>query len=160
MSRLSFLKSSKKWLIGGTCFLLTCGGFKILTDHVHILVNNTDSLPIKTFIHLPHHPPKKGEYTLINSAWYRGRLIKKIVAEAGERIFYDEQGHLWAGSVKIGGLHQLSKDGKELTPLAEQVIPEDHVFVHAPHPRSFDSRYEQLGLIHKNALQGRALPVM
>lgn len=83
-----------------------------------------------------------------------------MIAEAGETISYDKEGTLYVGTQAVGKPKHLSKTGKILTPIKEQVIPEGHVFLYAPHQDSFDSRYEELGLIHKKALQGRAVPVI
>lgn len=160
MSRFSFLKSPSQWVRGCFAFGVTFYSFSVLAAHVHLVVNKTDSLPIKTFIHLKHQPPKKGDYTLVSSAWYNGRLIKQVLAEAGEKITYDSQGALYVGSKKIGVPKTKTKEGKPLTPIAPQVIPEGYVFLYAPHNESFDSRYVELGLVKKSALQGCALPVV
>ena len=160
MSPFIFLFSFKNWLIAVACFAMTLQAFYTLVDNVHVVINRTDSLPIKTFVHLRHQVPHKGDYTLVSSPWYGDRLIKKVIAEAGEKVYYDRNGTLYVGSQEVGKVKNLSKTGRSLTPLKEQVIPEGHVFLYAPHQDSFDSRYEELGLVHKNALQGRAVPVI
>jgi hypothetical protein len=52
MSRFSYLFSTKNWLIAGACFLMTLEAFRTLVDNVHVVINRTDSLPIKAFVHL------------------------------------------------------------------------------------------------------------
>jgi hypothetical protein len=47
MSRFSYLFSTKNWLIAGACFLMTLEAFRTLVDNVHVVINRTDSLPIK-----------------------------------------------------------------------------------------------------------------
>ena len=160
MSRFSFLKLPSQWMRGCFAFGVTFCSFSVLAEYVHVVVNKTDSLPIRTFIHLKRQLPKKGDYTLVSSAWYNGRLIKQVLAEAGEKITYDSKGILYVGRQKIGVPKTQSKDGRELTPIAPQVIPDGYVFLYAPHNESFDSRYAELGLVKKSALQGRALPVV
>ena len=160
MSRFSYLYSTKNWLIAGACFLMILEAFRTLVDNVHVVINRTDSLPIKAFVHLRHQVPHKGDYTLVSSSRYGRRLVKRVIAEAGETISYDKEGTLYVGTQEVGKPKHLSKTGQILTPIKEQVIPEGHVFLYAPHQDSFDSRYEELGLIHQNALQGRAVPVI
>lgn len=160
MSSYLFLFSFKNWMIAVACFAMTLHAFYTLVDNVHVVINRSDSLPIKTFLHLYRQYPHKGDYTLVSSPWYGARLIKKVIAEAGEKVFYDQNGMLYVGSQQVGKVKNLSKTGRILTPLKEQVIPENYVFLYAPHDDSFDSRYAELGLVHKNALQGRAVPVI
>ena len=50
-----------------------------------------------------------------------------------------------------------TKEGQSLTPLSFKVIPEGYVFVIGDHPRSFDSRYEEFGLVKMNKIKGRAI---
>jgi len=62
--------------------------------------------------------------------------------------------------LKIGKHKQRSKDGRLLTPIKAGVIPQGKVFVVGDHERSFDSRYEELGLISEKVLQGRLLALV
>ena len=49
-----------------------------------------------------------------------------------------------------------TKDGKPLTPLRVEIVPEGYVFVAGDHLRSFDSRYEEFGLVSQQNLWGKA----
>lgn len=49
-----------------------------------------------------------------------------------------------------------TKDGNLLTPLKADVVPEGYVFVAGDHLRSFDSRYEEFGLVPQQNLWGKA----
>ena len=49
-----------------------------------------------------------------------------------------------------------SRTGEPLVPIATQTIPNGRVFVYAPHPDSFDSRYAVPGLIEESQIIGRA----
>lgn len=62
--------------------------------------------------------------------------------------------------LKIGKHKERSKDGRLLTPIKAGVIPQGKVFVVGDHERSFDSRYEELGLISEKVLQGRLLALV
>lgn len=50
-----------------------------------------------------------------------------------------------------------TRDGKPLNPLEISIVPEGCVFVAGEHPRSFDSRYQEFGLVHQSHVMGRAL---
>lgn len=140
-------------------FLMLFITIKALTHNVHLILNKTDSLPYKVFIQLPKISPTKGDYTLVASNWYGGNLIKKIIGVAGDEVFYTEAGDLKVGSEIVGTHKSKSRDNRDLTPIQSQVIPEGYVFLHAPHSSSFDSRYEELGLVSVNSLQGTARPL-
>ena len=49
-----------------------------------------------------------------------------------------------------------SRTGEPLVPSATQTIPNGRIFVYAPHPDSFDSRYAVPGLIDESQIIGRA----
>lgn len=55
----------------------------------------------------------------------------------------------------IGPLLKETKDGKPLHPLKATIIPEGYVFVATSHPRSFDSRYEEFGLVKQEHITGK-----
>jgi hypothetical protein len=39
------------------------------------------------------------------------------------------------------------------------VIPEGQVFLYSPHPKSFDSRYQEVGLVQVSDLEGTAIAI-
>lgn len=51
---------------------------------------------------------------------------------------------------------QTSK-GEVLTPLSLTAIPEGYAFVAGDHPKSFDSRYEEFGLVNIENIKGRTI---
>lgn len=159
LTRLSFLTSKKEW----KRFLIVLGvvliGLKVLEQNVHLVVNNSDSLPFRTFIQFRNWEPKKESYSIVDSDWYGGRLIKKIIGVEGDPIAYNDEGDLLVNGENLGKPQQMTKAGKTLTSIQEQVIPPGKVFVYAPHERSFDSRYEELGLVSVTALQGVVYPL-
>ncbi len=53
-------------------------------------------------------------------------------------------------------LKQTSK-GEPLSPLSFTIIPEGYVFVAGDHPKSFDSRYDEFGLVNIENIRGRAI---
>ncbi len=124
-----------------------------------LIVNTTSSLPQPYFIQLKSFTPKVGDYTLTWNGWTGRYVIKQIIGQAGDQLSYDDKGSLWLEGYKVGKPHPTTRDGKPLTPIPAGTIPEGHVFLYAPASRSFDSRYQEFGLVPLIALQGRLLPI-
>lgn len=146
---------------GLVVFILVFAFIAWIKDYVSFVYSSTDSLPYRLFLALKRMDPKKGDYTSFNSSWYGGPVIKKVVGTAGDGLTYDAAGNLWVGqALKIGKPKKKAKDGRPLTPIKPGVIPEGRVFVSGEHARSFDSRYEELGLIPEGDLQGKLLALV
>ena len=176
IKRLSFLKSRKQWIKGLFCFVVVFALMAFLKDHVCLLYSTTASLSHRTFLKLKQMSPQKGDYTCFDCPWYGGNVVKKIVGVAGDSIVYDREGNLWVKTLwaktlsvktvwvgrqlKVGKQKKKSKDGRLLTPIKPGIIPEGMVFVMGDHERSFDSRYEEMGLIPVHALQGRVIALL
>jgi len=129
-------------------------------DQVTVVYSPSDSLPYRTFLELKGIKPQVGQYAYFKSPWYGGRVIKKIVGRGGDKMTYDAQGNLWVGNQKVGKSRTQARDGRQLTPIKGGIIPQGMVFVKGEHERSFDSRYEELGLIPEKALGGRVLGII
>jgi len=158
MSRFTFIKDRRQWKRGIKACLITMVVLFLLHENVGILINRTESLPQKVFLHLKTWPAHKGNYTVIRHSSYSFPIIKQIKGEGGDRLHYKE-GELWLNDQKIGRAFSVNSLGEKLTPIAAQIIPQGFVFLATTHPKSFDSRYEEMGLISKRALQGRAVPL-
>lgn len=103
----------------------------------------------------------------------RKRLAKRILGLPGDQIIKNREritikvvGNKGARSkpvkakplkIKALPLLRATKEGNILTPLSAIYIPEGYVFVAGDHPRSFDSRYEEFGLVPIDKIWGRAL---
>lgn len=168
----------KQWVKGFCTFLVVFGVIWQASNYVGLVYSRTNSLPYSIFLNLKQVPPKRGQYTCFECPWYGGRVIKKIIGMGGDTLFYDDKGDLWIETVfrdkslridhystrvdflKVGKHKECSKDGRLLTPIKAGVIPQGKVFVVGDHERSFDSRYEELGLIPEKVLQGRLLALV
>lgn len=158
-SRFTVLKT--QWVKSFWGFWGTLGLIALLSHQTRLVYSRTDSLPDHLFLNLKQVTPQKGHYTFLESSWYGGAVIKKIVGISGDTLSYDQEGNLWVGNqLKIGKPKKKSTDGRRLTPLKPGVIPKGKVFVAGCHERSFDSRYEELGLIPENQLQGRVIALL
>jgi conjugal transfer pilin signal peptidase TrbI len=64
------------------------------------------------------------------------------------------------GGENVGAFIKTTSSGHELRPLKfSGPLPKGYVFVASPHERSFDSRYEEMGLLNLKDLKGRAIPL-
>jgi conjugal transfer pilin signal peptidase TrbI len=155
LNRLVFLR--KDLLKGILIFLITFISVGCFNDHVQILENKSESMPHKVFLYFPKITPKKGDITVLK---HEGKnLIKRIIGEQGDSIYYDANKNLYVGDFKVGLLQEKDSYGCPLYGIEEGTIPKGFVFLYAPHPRSFDSRYDLLGLVEKEDLRGRAIPL-
>ncbi len=155
MSKLLSIKSILKGL--GYFFGSICLVF-ILSQNLRFLISETDSLARHYFIQVWPMPPKLNNYTVVWSDWYRGLIIKKIIGVAGDKIWFDDD-KLFVNDIKIGSYKSIATDGRILHPIAAQTIPKGYVFLAATHPQSFDSRYQELGLVATDKLQGLVFPL-
>ena len=160
-----------QWFKGLCGFLLVLGVTSQISNHVGLIYSKTNSLPYHLFLHLKNVDPLRGHYTCFHSPWYGKKVIKKVVGMEGDILSYDHSGalqletldinSLWLGrQLKIGRPKKQSKDGRILTPIKRGIIPKGMVFVSGEHERSFDSRYEELGLIPAKDLQGRLIALV
>lgn len=145
------------WLKGFIVFFCALVLVSTALDQVTVIYSPSDSLPYRTFLEFKHIKPQTGHYAYFDCLWYGGRVIKEIVGKAGDELTYDTKGNLWVGKRMIGKAKTQARDGRPLTPVKAGVIPKGMVFVKGEHDRSFDSRYEELGLISEAALSGRVL---
>lgn len=97
-------------------------------------------------------------------------LAKRLIGLPGDVIVRDKEGvkvlpalasstnsRIKTPQSQIFSLLEKTKEGKPLTPLTTVLIPQGYVFVAGDPPRSFDSRYEEFGLVHMENIKGRAL---
>lgn len=156
---LGFLKT--QWVKGLCTLLVVLGVISQISNHLGLVYSRTDSLPHHLFLHFKQLKPKRGDCTCIDCPWYGGRVIKKVVGIGGDSITYDATGSLWVGRhLKVGRPKKKAKDGRLLTPIKSGIIPQGKVFVMGEHERSFDSRYEELGLVLEKELQGRLVALV
>jgi conjugal transfer pilin signal peptidase TrbI len=153
-----------KWMQAAKAALVTFGIMFLIHVNFGILINKTASLPYKVFLHFKTWSPAKGGYTVIRRPDYPLPIIKQIKGVGGDHLYYetesqDTAGTLWLNEQPIGIPYQVDSKGKPLTPIPAQIIPQGLVFLGASHPKSFDSRYAEMGLIPVRSLQGLAVPL-
>ena len=131
-----------------------------------IAYNVTDSLPQKLFLIQEGKIPKKDEYVAFNkkNQFYNKPFIKKIIGTHGDVILPRGNHILITNSKGLTkqaaiAVKDYSLSGQKLTMLKKQVIPQNHYYVHVNHKDSLDSRYQEVGLINKSHIIGKAIPV-
>ncbi len=159
IKRLKRMVQGREILKALAYFMLVILGVALLNRQVYFLVSETDSLPQHYFIHLPKIKPKKQDYTLVYSPWYQGKIIKQIIGLEGDVISVNDRGEVWVNHKRVGIPYRWASNGSLLTPMEPQMIPEGHVFLYSAHPRGFDSRYQELGLVPYASLEGWVIPL-
>jgi hypothetical protein len=140
-------------------FLCTFIFMAILISQVRFLISETDSLPQHYFLHFPNLKPKVQQYTVLSNAWYEGKIIKKITGIAGDKLWFNEKNELFINQLRVGKPFKVTPDGRALTAIQAQIIPKGYVFLSSEHPKSFDSRYQELGLVPLSQLEGLVIPL-
>ncbi len=116
------------------------------------------SLPYKVFISRPFKKLARDQYVSFLHPKSEVALAKQVVGLAGDHIAVVD------ASIRINGqdygsIVAISKNGMPLSPIDDQEIPEGYVFVYAPHQESFDSRYQEFGLVAVDQLKESLWPL-
>lgn len=116
-----------------------------------IQINRSPSLPYSVFFVVKNMPAHKGDFVSLKghqTKYFKDTTFtKRVDGIAGDTVSCGAQ------------LKSKTKHGKPLTELCTHVIPEGFVYVKADHPDSFDSRYQEFGLVQKDHVFGRAFPL-
>jgi conjugative transfer signal peptidase TraF len=157
----SFFNVHKKWgvfVITLTPVCLAC----LLSFGLgyRVLINTTHSLPHTFYLTNPTQKViKRGDYIAFTHSISKVLLVKQVKGVAGDTLIKT------ADFVRIDGvptplrLRQKRADGTSLTPLKADVISDGTVFVAGSHPDSFDSRYQEIGLIPLAQVRGQVWPL-
>lgn len=130
----------------GSCYLLLDG---IATPIVGIRINSTDSMPYTLLLSRKGvDSPTKGMLVSFRHPKSIERLLKEVVGLSGDAI-ENLEGHILVDGRDCGTPVRESS----LTAVDPGAIPEGYVYVYAPHPESFDSRYREFGLVAEDDLE-------
>ena len=136
----------------GTCTQLLENVSESLDDVRYLLIFKTTKIKRGDIVSIRGHSPQ-----------YVGEHIftKRVIGLPGDYIIQDKtnltlKAQNGAFAITFPLLTQ-SKEGHLLTPLSLEVVPQGYVFVTGDHLRSFDSRYEEFGLVKKEKIYGKAL---
>ncbi|HUX79819.1 MAG TPA: S26 family signal peptidase [Alphaproteobacteria bacterium] len=139
----------------------------VVLTQTHLYINYTPSLPYRAFICIKALTPQSGDFVSIQNHpthFFNGlHYIKRLSGFPGDHV-HIHHNHVYVEKTRtrlltdtyhIGPLRQTTREGNALHPLKNTVIPEGSFFVSADHPHSFDSRYEEFGLVRKECITAK-----
>ena len=83
--------------------------------------------------------------------------LKTVRGLPGAIVSVDPGRTVRIDGIAVGRAKTHALDGRTLAPIAPGTIPSGHYFLHADHPDSHDSRYEEIGLVPRSRVLGRAV---
>lgn len=153
-------------LIFGLLLVLGCVYFG--AGHYYRLVfNTTDSLPGRVFLVTKGVMPERGdvaafftpEHHLLLSdekaAWPKKQFLKTVFGVPGDEIAI-QSSWVFVNQHFLGQVLPHSSNGQTLYPIESGIIPAKHYFMGTYHERSYDSRYQSIGLVAEDQIIGRA----
>ena len=151
-------KNLKSWLIVNNkkLFLLFFSlGIvtQILSTQICIVFVTSESIPYLLCLQIYNLNPKKGDLCAFE---FQGRkFIKYISGISGEKI-KNINGMIYVDSKKIGKVQK----NKNLISVKNGIIPSGYVFMSGTHLDSFDSRYQEFGLIQASNIHGKVFGLL
>jgi conjugal transfer pilin signal peptidase TrbI len=148
-------------IIGTALFV----GFSIqqLSEKRIIAINVSNSLPQHVFWVTHEKNLHVGDYAAFwpppNKIYSSSQpFIKQVAGVAGDTVHIS--GNIFYVNHRyIGQTFSVSSKGLPLEKSKTGTISAQHYFMYSPHPRSFDSRYAEMGWIDKHRIIGRAVPL-
>jgi hypothetical protein len=126
--------------------------FFLLYSNFRIIELTSRSIPYKWCIHLLNVKPKKGDLCVFKRD---GKTTVKYLVGVSKNKIKNVNDIIYIDANIIGH----AKRSKHLTPTSTYFIPEGYVFVAGTHEDSFDSRYEEFGLVDLKNIQGTAVGI-
>lgn len=149
-------------LASAVALIAAFGGLQYAKERWAFGLNMTESLPHWAFVVDSKRAPVEGELVMFvppENRFYDAPFVKEIVGVAGDRI-ENRAGRIYVNNRFIGNAKPVASDGRALTPIAGGTIPEGFVFVAGAHEDSFDSRYQEIGLVPVGRFVGKATPIL
>lgn len=144
----------KKLILFSSFFvLLITIGSNFVSLPFGLRINQSDSLPHRLFFGLSvgDRQIERGSIISFTHHLCRKNLAKKVTGLPGDRITICAD-HLYINGKYAGKIQAETSKGIKLFPAKEGLIEPDYFFVMGTHERSFDSRYLEFGLIHRDSI--------
>lgn len=136
------------------------GALLLLTQPFSFYINKSSSSPHTVFMARQWGGSlKRGQYIVFKHPLFAKPLVKRVLGLPGDKV------NKYKGNILVGGvdggrvLERSPRSGRPVHALPDQTIPDNKVFVWAPAPDSFDSRYEEMGLIPLKSIKEEAWPL-
>ena len=143
------------------CMAILSGLWLAAASRVHVNASTSDgawgyfALPMMS-------APGRGDLVLFDPPEDLGSPIpymKRVIGLPGDSVAVDGERRVFVRGDFIGIAKRHALDGRALDAIAPGVIPPGHYYVHADHKDSHDSRYREVGLVPRERIKGRALPL-
>ena len=158
-------KEQTSHLLSKVCvvLLLAILGILWLSKHIILAMNTSNSLPQTSFLIIKGKAIKRGDYVAFyapSNPLYPGTLlfVKQVAGVEGDKVS-EKDNVFHVNHQKIGLAQPHSSKGIPLHKGSTGIIPRGHYFVYTSHPRSFDSRYAEMGWVPLSHVVGRGLPL-
>lgn len=129
-----------------------------LTKQYGFYFNVSESLPHKLYISKKSKDFKRGDYVVFKTAFKADPVTKKVTGIPGDRITSKNR-EVIVYDISVGTAQNKRSNGDRLQVIKDQIIPEGYYFVSGTHEKSFDSRYQEFGLVSKDMILGKAIPL-
>lgn len=128
----------------------------LISQFAIIRWNRSHSLPGRMYIGTSWtFTPQRGDVISFDHPLFPAPIAKSVVGVAGDMVEI-VNGEVFVNGIDRGRvLDKSPHSGKPLTSIKPGLIPDGYVYVWAPHPESFDSRYADIGLIHISRIKER-----
>ena len=135
--------------------------YYVWVNHYRLVISATPSVPGLVFLICLHD--EYHEYQVDDLIYFKPprsansnlKFIKFIRGRAGDKLSISND-HFYINGVDQGQILKTGTSNRVLTPNTQQEIPSFHFAVIGTHPRSFDSRYKEIGLINRIDILGSA----
>ena len=141
-------------------FAALAGLFVLAASRVHVNASWSDDA--WGYLLLPMGEPRTGDVVIFDPPGALGAsapYLKRVLGVPGEMVSVDSAGFVSVGGEPAGRTKARARDGRPLVPIAAETIPPGHYYLHADHLDSHDSRYAEIGLVPRERIRGRALPL-
>lgn len=125
--------------------LLLLSWLLFLFSLLFLRVNPSESVPYTLFFSNRASSPKLGDYVSIRHPSGKN-LVKRVAGVGGDSIEVKE-GRLFLRGRDHGEVKERSLSGRPFSPVSQKEVPEGLLFLLGEHPYSYDSRYEEFGLV-------------
>jgi type IV secretory pathway protease TraF len=127
--------------------------FFVLYCNFRIIRLTSQSIPHSWCLQLLNARPKKGELCVFERNGVK--TVKYLVGLRGSRI-KNLKDVVCVEDYMVGKARRT----KSLTPVASGFVPNGYAFVAGTHEYSFDSRYEEFGLVDLKDMRGKAIGIL
>lgn len=133
-----------------------------VSDNFGYAVNHTSSHKSKYFLVKKTKNVAMGDLITFKepaTGIYRDTFTKKVIGVAGDAITVINR-DVFINNAYVGTAKEKSKTGKVLHPIKPRVVGKGEYFVFSDSIDSFDSRYEEIGLINESDIYGVAFALI